>query len=45
VDHRDKSSNTLLTSLLSYVVWFTEDRENGWLIRSLSVVDPAPSMS
>lgn len=39
VDHRDKTSNYLLTSLLSYVVWFTEDRENLWLIRSLSVVD------
>jgi hypothetical protein len=42
VDHRDKGSNSLLTSLLSYVVWFTEDRENSWLIRSLSVVDQVP---
>ena len=39
VDHRDKASGSLLTSLLSYVVWFTEDRANLWLIRSLSVVD------
>lgn len=39
VDHRDKGSGELLTSLLGYVVWFTEDRENLWLIRSLSVVD------
>ena len=38
VDHRDKGTKSLLTSLLSYVVWFTEDRENLWLIRSLSVV-------
>lgn len=39
VDHRDKASGSLLTSLISYVVWFTEDRANLWLIRSLSMVD------
>jgi hypothetical protein len=38
VDHRDKGAGERITSLLSYVVWFTEDRENLWLIRSLAVV-------
>jgi hypothetical protein len=35
-DYRDKQTGEMVTALLPYVIWFTEDRRGHWFIRALA---------